>query len=226
LKPYHILLAEDHTLFRELIKKSLELIPDINVVGEVGDGLQLLDSVKILKPHMVILDIGMPGLSGIEAAKIIKHKYPKIKVLLLTMFKSEDHLKHALKANVDGYLLKENAFKDLVTAINMIREGDKYISNIMLQKISEYIRHEPSDMTSLCGDPAHNNSDMTLAPREVDILTYFAQGKSLKKIAELLSVNYFTIKDHIITIKIKLNIKKNADLIKYALNNNYTSISK
>lgn len=226
MKPYRILLAEDHTLFRELIKKSLELIPDINVVGEVGDGLQLLDSVKILKPHMVILDIGMPGLSGIEAAKIIKHKYPKIKVLLLTMFKSEDHLKHALNANVDGYLLKENAFKDLVTAINMIREGDKYISTIMLQKISEYIRQEPSDITSLSGDSAHNNSDMTLTPREAEILTHFAQGKPLKKIAELLSINYFTIKDHMITIKIKLNIKNNADLIKYALNNNYTSISK
>ena len=139
MEPYRILLAEDHILFRELIKKSLEVIPDIKVVGEVGDGIQLLKSLKILKPHMIILDIGMPGLSGIEAAKTIKQDYPEIKILILTMYKSKDHLKHALYAKVDGYLLKENAFNDLITAIEVIRKGDKYISNIMLKNLSEYI---------------------------------------------------------------------------------------
>src|SRR4030042_2541674 len=138
MEPYRILLAEDHILFRELIKKSLAEIPDIEVVGEVGDGLQLLQSVKVLKPHMIIVDIGMPVMSGIEAAKAIKKDYPKIKILLLTMYNSKDHLKHALEAKVDGYLLKENAFKDLVTAIEMIRRDKLYISNIISQRMINF----------------------------------------------------------------------------------------
>lgn len=231
MKRYRILLAEDHILFRELIKKSLEVIPDIEVIGEVGDGLQLLKSVNILKPHMIILDVGMPGLSGIEAAKTIKQDYPKIKILLLTMFKSKDHLKHALCAKVDGYLLKENAFKDLITAIEMIRKGEKYISNIMLQKLAEYIRQETWDMPSVFGDllnkaPDIKNiqQDINLTPREVEVLKYFSQGKTLKNIAELLSINYQTVRSYINTIKNKLHINNNVDLVKYAIKNNYISI--
>ena len=231
MKPYRILLAEDHILFRELIKKSLDVIPDIKVVGEVGDGIQLLKAVKTLKPHMIILDIGMPGLSGIEAAKIIKQDHPKIKILILTMFKSKDHLKHALYAKVDGYLLKENAFNDLITAIEVIRKGDKYISNIMLQKLSEYIRKETWDMPSIFGESSDEPSDsnehqqaITLTPRETEILTYFAQGKSLRNIAQILSIKYETVKSYMSTIKIKLHITNKVDLIKYAIKHNYTSI--
>lgn len=232
MKPYRILLAEDHILFRELIKRSLEVIPDLRVVGEVGDGLQLLKSVRILKPQMIILDIGMPGLSGIEAAKTIKQDYPKIKILLLTMYKSKDHLKHSLYANVDGYLLKENAFKDLITAIEMIRKGGKYISSIMMQKLAEYIRTETWDMPSVPGgfsdklsDFNGSQKDITLTPREQEVLIYFSQGESLKNIAKLLSINYQTARSYIITIKTKLHIKNNVDLIKYAIKNNYTSIA-
>jgi two-component system nitrate/nitrite response regulator NarL len=232
MKAYRILLAEDHILFRELIKKSLEVIPDIKVVGEVGDGLQILESAKILKPHMIILDIGMPGLSGIDAAKIIKQEYPKIKILLLTMYKSKDHLKQALYAKVDGYLLKENAFKDLITAIDMIRKGDKYISNIMMQKLAEYIRKETWDMPSVLGgfsddelDSKENQEDTKLSPRESEILMHYAQGIAIKDIAKLLSINYQTVRSYMNTIKMKLHINNNIDLIKYAIKNNYISIS-
>ena len=232
MKRYRILLADDHILFRDLIKKSLEAIPDIKVVGEVGDGLQLLESLNVLKPHMIILDIGMPGLSGIEAAKTIKQDYPKIKILLLTMYASKDHLKHALYAKVDGYLLKENAFKDLITAIEMIRKGDIYISNIMLQKMAEYIRNEIWDMPSGSEDFSDKTldinefqRDVTLTPRESEVLTYFTQGKSIKNIAELLSIDYNTVRNYIVTIKAKLHIKNNIDLIKYAIKYNFTSMS-
>jgi DNA-binding NarL/FixJ family response regulator len=231
MKPYRILLAEDHILFRELIKRSLEVIPDIIIVGEVGDGIQLLKSAKLLKPHMIILDIGMPGLSGIEAAKIIKQDHPNIKILLLTMYKSKDHLKHALYAKVDGYMLKENAFNDLVTAIEVIRKGGKYISNIMLQKLSEFIRNETWETPSILGEFSDKPGDTTehhraivLTPREEEILTNFAQGKSLKDIAQLLSIKYETVKSYMTTIKMKLHIKNNVDLIKYAIKNNYISI--
>jgi len=232
MKPYRILLAEDHILFRDLIKKSLCEVPDLEVVGEVGDGLQLLKSAKALKPHMIILDIGLPSLSGIEAARTIKQDNPNIKILFLTMFKSRDHLKHALDAKVDGYLLKENAFKDLITAIKLIRRGEIYISNIMLQKMADYIQHETWSVSPVEGDIGDKEieinelpEDIELTGREKEVLRYFAQGKTYKNIAELLSINYLTARNYIIMIKKKLHIKNNVDLIKYAINNGYTSAS-
>jgi DNA-binding NarL/FixJ family response regulator len=115
---YRILLAEDHTMFREMIVKCLEDFPGLEIVGEVGDGEELLKSVSALRPNLIVLDIEMPRLSGLEAARKIKQAHPEIKILLLTMHKSTDHLTHALDAGIDGYLLKENVFQDLVTAID------------------------------------------------------------------------------------------------------------
>ena len=216
MEPFRILLAEDHILFRELIKKSLQEIPNIEVVGEVGDGLQLLQSIKVLKPHMVIVDIGMPVMSGIEASKVIKKDYPEIKILLLTMYNSKDHLKHALEAKVDGYLLKENAFKDLITAIEMIRKDKLYISNIMSQRIIDFVVNESWSETLESGD---------LSPREKEVLKYFAQGRSCKEIGDLLSISHYTVRNHINRIKVKLLMKKDIDIVKYAIKKGYTSLS-
>jgi DNA-binding NarL/FixJ family response regulator len=216
MEPYRILLAEDHILFRELIKKNLGDIPNIEVVGEVSDGLQLLQSIKVLKPHMIILDIGMPVMSGLEAARAIKKDYPEIKILLLTMYNSKDHLKHALEAKVDGYLLKENAFKDLITAIEMIRRDQLYISNIMSQRMIDFVVNESWDETPKSGN---------LSPREIEVLQYFAQGRSCKEIGDLLSISHFTVRNHIAKIKMKLSMKKDIDIVKYALKKGYTSLS-
>jgi DNA-binding NarL/FixJ family response regulator len=216
MEPYRIILAEDHSLFRELIKKSLGEIPNIEVVGEVSDGLQLIQSIKALKPDMVIVDIGMPVMSGLEAARIIKKDYRGIKVLLLTMYNSKDHLKHALEAKVDGYLVKENAFKDLVTAIEMIRRDKLYISNIMSQRIVDFVVNESWSEKLESG---------VLSSREKEVLKYFAQGKSCKEIAEMLSISHFTVRNHITKIKTKLSMKKDIDIVKYAIKKGYTSLS-
>jgi DNA-binding NarL/FixJ family response regulator len=216
MEPYRIILAEDHILFRELIKKSLGEIPNIEVVGEVSDGLQLLQSIKALKPDMVIVDIGMPVMSGLEAARIIKKDYRGIKVLLLTMYNSKDHLKHALEAKVDGYLVKENAFKDLVTAIEMVRKDKLYISNIMSQRIVDFVVNESWSEKLESG---------VLSSREKEVLKYFAQGKSCKEIAEILSISHFTVRNHVTKIKAKLSMKKDIDIVKYAIKKGYTSLS-
>jgi DNA-binding NarL/FixJ family response regulator len=216
MEPYRIILAEDHILFRELIKKSLGEIPNIEVVGEVSDGLQLIQSIKALKPDMVIVDIGMPVMSGLEAARIIKKDYRGIKVLLLTMYNSKDHLKHALEAKVDGYLVKENAFKDLVNAIEMIRRDKLYISNIMSQRIVDFVVNESWSEKLESG---------VLSSREKEVLKYFAQGKSCKEIAEMLSISHFTVRNHITKIKTKLSMKKDIDIVKYAIKKGYTSLS-
>ena len=216
MEPYRIVLAEDHILFRELIKKNLGEIPDMEVVGEVGDGLELLEAIKTLKPHMVIVDIGMPILSGIEAARTIKQTYPEIKILLLTMYKSKSHIKRALDAGVDGYLLKENAFKDLITAIDMVRKGTKYISSFVIDKMVNI---------AFSDDRKESIVNVKLSNREIEVLKYFAEGKSPKEIANMLSISYMTVRTHISNIKMKLSIDKGIDLVKYALKKGYTSIS-
>jgi DNA-binding NarL/FixJ family response regulator len=216
MEPYRILLAEDHILFRELIKKNLGEIPNIEVVGEVSDGLQLLQSIEVLKPHMIILDIGMPVMSGLEAAKAIKKDYPEIKILLLTMYNSKEHLKHALEAKVDGYLLKENAFKDLVYAIEMIRRDKLYISNIMSQRIIDFVVNKTWSETQQSG---------VLSPREEEVLKYFAQGKSCKEIGALLSISHYTVRNHVSRIKMKLSMKNDIDIVKYAIKKGYASLS-
>jgi DNA-binding NarL/FixJ family response regulator len=164
---------------------------------------------------MVIVDIGMPVMSGLEAARIIKKDYRGIKVLLLTMYNSKDHLKHALEAKVDGYLVKENAFKDLVTAIEMIRKDKLYISNIMSQRIVDFVVNESWSEKLESG---------VLSSREKEVLKYFAQGKSCKEIAEMLSISHYTVRNHITKIKAKLSMKKDIDIVKYAIKKGYTSL--
>jgi DNA-binding NarL/FixJ family response regulator len=231
MEPYRILLAEDHLLFRELLKKSLGEISGIEVVGEVGDGLQLCNLIKDIKPQMVILDIGMPILSGLEAAKTIKQAYPEIKILLLTMYQDIDHFIMALKAKVDGYLLKENLFKDLITAIKMISEGKFYVSDILSRKMVGYILNKtwsgPLDFENFSEKEAERSEPVVvkyLSQREIEVLTYFAQGKSLKEISEILDISWSTVRTHISKIKKKLIVNKNIDLIKYALKQGYVSI--
>jgi DNA-binding NarL/FixJ family response regulator len=139
---YSIVLADDHPLFREGVKRIIRRIPHLKVVGEVADGLELLELLKEATPQMVILDIAMPNLQGIEVAKIIKRDYPEIKVLILTMHKSKEHLHHAISAGVAGYLLKENTYNDLLTAINAIQNGQVYISPLMADLWAEVFPQE------------------------------------------------------------------------------------
>jgi DNA-binding NarL/FixJ family response regulator len=158
----------------------------------------------------------MPRLSGLEAAAEIKRRHPKIKILLLTMHRSKDYLSRALELGVDGYLLKENAFHDLITAIETIREGKKYISTLITQQMMNYVRKKsrpkPDDFEPL-------------SAREIEVLKYFAEGKSDKDIAELLKISQATVRVHGANIKKKLSMRQTADLVKYALRRGYTSLT-
>lgn len=214
-RPYRILLAEDHVIFREMIKKSLQEIPDLEVVGEASDGLELLDSLKALRPQMIILDIGLPRLSGLDAAQKIKQEKPEIKILLLTMYKSREHFSRALEVGVDGYLLKEDAFSDLLLAIKSIREGKPYISKLLYQQILGQIKEK-------AGRPGDSQP---LSRRELEVLKFFAEGKTNKEIAELLAISPSTLRIHLANIKKKLVIKTNADLVRYAIKKGYASLA-
>lgn len=214
---YDIVLAEDHGLVREGIKKIIEAIPGLRVVGEVGDGLELLELLKGLQVDMVILDITMPSLPGIEATREIKKAYPAVKVLILTMHKKKEYLNNAIAAGVDGYLLKEDAPKELLTAMDTIREGMIYVSPLLSSDLANlYFQSQ----RHTAAEPA-----APLSPREIEIIKLIAEGKSSKEIAEILFLSFRTIQNHRTKIMRKLNLKKNTDLVRYAIREGYTVTS-
>jgi DNA-binding NarL/FixJ family response regulator len=214
MKPFGIILAEDHILFRNLMRKNIEAFPDLAVIGEAGTGSELLRLLETCQPELVILDISMPKLQGIEAAREIKRNYPGIKILILTMHKSKDHLRSALAARVDGYLLKENAYEDLFTAIRHMQQGKSYLSNLVMADVKEIILQKNRG----------NKPAESLTTREMVVLKLMAEGKSSREIAALLFVSVATVNRHRFNIKHKLDLRSNADLIKYAIEKGYVSV--
>jgi DNA-binding NarL/FixJ family response regulator len=156
---YKIILAEDHVLVREGIKKIIEAFPGFHVVGEVGDGPELLKLLEKLPVDMVILDISMPSLPGIEATREIKQAYPTVKVLILTMHKKKEYLHNAIAAGVDGYLLKEDAPKELLNAIDKIRQGRPTCPLLSNDLVNLYVQ----------GRATRPNRPI-LSPREIEII--------------------------------------------------------
>jgi two-component system response regulator NreC len=162
-------------------------------------------------PDMIILDLTMPNLSGLEAAKQIKQTYPRTKILILTMHKSLSVLKGALSLGVNGYLLKEDAFANLISAIKAIREGKEYISPRILGVMTESSLHQPPEES--------------LSKQELRILSLMSQFKSDEEIIEDLAISIITLRNHISSIKRKLNIKSRTHLIKYGREAGLDSVS-
>ena len=214
MAPYQIVLCDDHVMFREGVRGVIESTPDLQVAGELGDGLELLEFMKTAEPDMVIVDIAMPNLQGIEATKEIKLAHPQVKILILTMHKSTEYLIRAFSAGADGYLLKENASDDLLTAIDKIRQGKTYVSPLITDLIGEMFVHKTG---------RSNGAAAPLTTREIEVLTLLSEGKSSKEIAELLFISAMTVQNHRANIKKKLKFRKNADLVKYAIEKGYTS---
>jgi DNA-binding NarL/FixJ family response regulator len=215
MNPYQIILADDHLMFRNGLKRIIEASQNLLVIGEAGDGLQLLELLKKTVPDMVILDISMPNLRGLEAAHEIKAGYPDIKILILTMHRNKEYLIQALSAKADGYLLKEDTDGQLIDAIESIRNGKIFLSPLMSEDLSQNLLGfiESSDQTF----------DETLSTREKEVLTLLAEGKSSKEIADLLYISTRTVEHHRSNINKKLKVKNIVDLVKYAIRKGYTS---
>jgi DNA-binding NarL/FixJ family response regulator len=209
MTPYLIVLADDHILFRRGVKKIIEEVEDFQVVGEANDGLELLALLKKTSPDLVILDIAMPNLRGLEAAREIKGLYPQVKVLLLSMHKKKIFLQQSVEAGVDGFLVKEIADTELVQAIQTIRKGQKFFSPLISDKLADLARQPEAK------DP--------LSKREREVAKLLAEGKSSKEIAELLYISKYTVRRHRDNIMRKLALKGLADLVRYALTQGYTS---
>ncbi len=211
MSPYRIVLADDHVLVRQGIRKLIEESPDLQVVGEASDGSELLELLRNVKADLAILDITMPNISGIEATQRVKAIYPGLKVLILTMHKGRELLEHAIAAGANGYLLKEDAPRELLNAIKTIQQGEVYISPLIVPYLKEFYvqRHRKVNQPDL------------LTARETEVLKLVAEGKSSKEIAAILCLSIRTVDNHRSNIMRKLNITKNTDLVKYALSMGY-----
>ncbi len=192
-------------MVREGIRSILERDPDLELIGEASDGRELLEFLTKSVPDLIILDISMPHLEGLEALEKIKADFPKVKVLILTMHKSREFMLRAFLAKADGYLLKTNAHDDLFTAIEEIRKGGKYISKLMSDQIVDLLS---------CG---HLAPEEKLSSREKVVLQLFSQGKTTKQIAEHLSVSIPTVYNYLFKIRKKLDVNTNVGLLNYAL---------
>ena len=213
--PYRIVLADDHVLLRQGLRRILEGAGDLEVIGEASDGLELLALLRLLKPHMVILDISMPKLRGLEAIHEIKMIHPDINVLILTMHKDKEYLYLALSAGAKGYLLKEDADRELFSAIEKIREGKTYLSPYFSEQWA-------SDLARIGTEDSHSISERDLLTiREREVLKLVAEGKSNKEIADLLFISVRTVEHHRANVMEKLNLKKATDLVKYAIQKGY-----
>jgi len=215
MSPYQIILADDHILFRNGLKRIIEDSPGLAVIGEAGDGLQLLELLKKTKPDMVILDVSMPRLRGLEAAREIKNSYPAIRILILTMHRDQEYLLQALSAKADGYLLKEDTDEQLITAIESIRRGKIFLSPLISDDLSQ-------DLLGFM-ENADQSIDRTLSTREKEVLTLLVEGKSSKEIADLLYISTRTVEHHRASINKKLKINNIVDLVKYAIRKGFTS---
>ncbi len=214
MEPYQIVLADDHAMFRRGVKRIIEEIPDMAVVGEASDGFELLNLLKRSTPNLVILDISMPNLRGIEATKEIKMIHPGVKVLILTMHKDREYLYHALSAGAEGYLLKEDLDTELVTAISTIRKGKTYLSPLISSQLQDLLVQEYQGTGS-------QSLMENLTTREKEIIKLIAEGKSSREIADLLFISNRTVQHHRANVMRKLNLKKTADLVKYAILKGY-----
>ena len=205
-----VLVADDHTLFRKGIVGLLSAQPDMEVVGEASSGEEAVRETSKVLPDVVLMDIGMPGVNGLEATREIRKKAPKVRVLVLTMHDREDYLFQALRAGAAGYVLKGADVQDLLSAIRSVNDGEVYLYPTVTKKLlADYLRRVES------GDNRASYDGLT--DREREVLGLIAQGKTLPEIAQGLYLSLHTVQTHRDHIMKKLDLHTKAELIKYAI---------
>ncbi len=212
MKSIRIILADDHQLFRDGIKSLLEDVGDITVTGEASNGKELLDMLKGLTPDLIILDITMPDISGIEITKIIADEYPSVNVLILSMHNEEEFIINTLKAGAKGYLPKDIGKTELLQAIYKIHSGSEYFSKNISDTFLKNFIHRTK--IGLEGD------NPVLTPREIEIVKLVSEGFKNQEIADKLFISVRTVDAHKNNIMKKLKLKSTVDIVKFAIKNN------
>ena len=210
MRQTRVLLADDHTLIRAGLRLVVEQRPEFAVVGEAADGRQAVALAQSLKPDVVVMDIGMPGLNGIEACRQIRESLPDTQVVMLSMHSDEGYVLRALKAGARAYLLKDSAEADLASAIRAASEGKSFFSPAVGKVLLE------DYMRTMQRTGAEDSYEL-LSPREREILQLVAEGKSAKEVAHVLNISQKTVAFHKNNLKRKLGLGTTAELTKYAL---------
>ena len=207
-----VLLADDHTLVVEGFRKLLE--EEFDLVGTVEDGRALLKTATTLQPDVVLLDIAMPSLNGIEAARQLKKMMPEVKIIFVTMHADPAYVTEGFRAGASGYLLKRSAAAELVQAIQVVLKGQHYVTPLITMDLVRAFLED---------SPEHQSKPAPLTPRQREVLQLVAEGQSLKEIANMLKISVKTVEFHKAQIMEQLDLHTTAELTKYAIAHGFTS---
>lgn len=203
-----LILVDNHTLVRAGFRSLVEDLADIEVIGEADNGRTALQLVETLKPHLVLMDIAMPDMNGLEATARIVHDFPQVRVLIVSMHANEEYVYQALRSGALGYLLKDSGIEELELAIRALARGETYLS----PAVSKYV---VTDYVRRLGEEGNPLDQIT--PRQREILQLIAEGKSTKEIAELLYISTKTVETHRTQLMDRLDIHDIAGLVRYAI---------
>lgn len=216
MKKTRIMIADDHGVVRSGLRALLKTSPDFAVVAEASDGEEAVMLAERHKPDVVIMDISMPRLNGIEATGIMKQNNPELKVIILTVHEDEEYVYQMLKAGASGYVVKSAGKKEIFAAIGSAMTGERFFSPSVSRLIIEGFIHRDKEQQSSPQDQT-NRPKQQLTKREVEVLQYIAQGFTNRKIAETLFLSIRTINTHRTNLMQKLDIHDTARLVRYAI---------
>jgi len=206
-----VLLADDHTIVRQGIAKILDSEPDLKVIGEASNGREVVHMVKELNPDVVLMDIAMPQLNGIEATRQIKKIHPRTKIIILSMHSHERFISEVLHLGASGYLLKDSTAADIVRAVRAAMDGDTFLSPaISRQVVDGYLSMKKGQVTQ-------QDLYSTLTNREREVFQMIAEGRTVREISSILCVSVSTVKTHRTNIMEKLNIENMSQLVQLAI---------
>ena len=222
-----IIIIDDHQLFREGVKRILDFESSFDVVAEGDDGSEAMDLVEEHKPDVVIMDINMPNLNGVEATKMLVQRYPDTKVIILSIHDDENYVQHALKTGAQGYLLKEMDADALIDAVRVVAEGGSYLHpKVTHNLVKEYRRlaaEEGADRDSLHAVEIRRPLHL-LTRRECEVLQLLADGKSNRAIGETLYISEKTVKNHVSNILQKMNVNDRTQAVVMAIKNGWVEV--
>ncbi len=207
-----VLLVDDHDMFRDGVKLLLSSGSEVEVVAEARNGQEFLDIVEDIKPDVVLMDIAMPVMDGIEASRIVHERFPDLKILALTMFGDEKYYYQLIQYNIKGFILKSSGISELIGAVIQVFNGTNYFSNELLVKLLANINFEKSKISEQI-------QSEKLSKREVEIMQEISSGLSNEKISEKLNISLATVKTHRANLLLKTGSNNTASLVMYAIKN-------
>jgi two-component system, NarL family, response regulator NreC len=210
---FRVLIADDHGIVRQGLRALLEKSPDVSVVGEASDGREAVRLAAELRPNIVVMDIAMPMLNGVDATSQILSRDPEIKVIILSMHSDESYILRALSAGAKGYLLKDSAEGDILPAVQTVAKGRPYFSPVIASTLlDEYLQ-------TMKKNKVRDSYDL-LSEREKEVLQLLAEGKSNKEVASVLNLSPYTVESHRTSLMQKLNLHNTAEIVLYAVRKN------